>query len=217
MTWDINVPSGYDLKSDLGSALRSMKADLESAFAAEHQFPNSGNMIHKIPMTDVAGHDGRIRYYNSRLEAYLNGAWQTAGGFPIGTRTIFWSSSAPTGWARVASVSNDVLLRTRGSGNVANGGAWGVTTGAASASHDHGGATTGGGVEWGTLQHSFSTIKKTGSASSSYVTSIANHDGSHEHVIVPDIQAVPGNPQHVHTVPSSWRPLYFDVIVCSKE
>jgi len=150
--------------------------------------------------------------------------------FPSGTRMLFDQDTPPTGWTRdITSTLDDRCVRIVIGTRAPDGGSWTIS-GLTQASHDHGGTASAGGH-----QHS-STVCHTGVAA--YATAVAsnpyglapalsmgdegafaqwttrnpnltNSAGAHTHTLTAEAPAISSN--------GTWRPLYRDVIVASKD
>jgi hypothetical protein len=209
-----NWPLGSDFPDAGDDHIRGIKNVIKN------QFPNIGN----TPVT-------------------LTGAQMNQGSIPVGSRMVFFQAAAPSGWARVAGITDTSMLRVVASAS-AGGGNGGtddpvlnnkvpshqhqiqaVTSGNGSANHSHGGTTTYNGDHQHTYVENYAASNfpfgnnptTPPVAQRTGLTSLA---GSHNHVIPADGAA------HTHTIPShatdvnssaaNWVPRYLDVIVCER-
>lgn len=221
--WDKTQPNGREPISRGALRIREIKDALETAFGEEHDFPTTS--YHAFPYgNSVTGYEGRWRYNNvlQRIERYTSGAWAgialSVNTMPSGTKTIFFQASAPTGWTQDTSFGNDEFLRVISSGSISSGGSWGPTVETYASTHTH---TTSS--ESATLTHTATYQKGTTPANPSYPptpppvfpyfqpqTIPSGHSVTHSH-------PTSSSGSHGHTVDSSWRPEYIDVIVATKD
>jgi hypothetical protein len=208
-------PLGLESVSRGAARIREIKLALEAALGEEHYFPNSLNMYHKFPLGNaVTGYEGRWRYNDTDqvIEAYLSGAWTAITKIsPVssGTKMLFFQAAAPTGWTKNTLFGNDVALRILGSGAIGSGGSWSPQTSTSATTHTHGGTVS---TETMTIEHTQTEVA--GDAPFQpfdfVKPPISSHIVSHNHTVT-------ANGAHFHTIDSSWRPAYVDVIVCSKD
>lgn len=217
MTWDINTPSGYDNKSDIGNFLRSLKSTLNTAVQDEHDWDGAG-LVHKFPISSAtSGYAGQIRYNSvtRHFEYYSGSAWVVFDHIPNGTRMLFGNSAAPTGWTRVSD-AGDVLLRVRGSGNISTGGSWSSVSSVSSAgSHNHGGTT--GTATFGSISHYWTNQGYSGSSVQA-VNSISAHSSGMDHSHTVDAGTFDFPANHTHTLSAStFRPAYMNIMICERD
>lgn len=225
MAWDITKPLDNGPVRTGDDFIRELKSDLELAISLEHSFPiNSADPhgYHNIPYGTTAERPAGVTgqwYYNtttSTIQRYSGSAWvdlTDSNYLPAGTIMIFCQTSAPTGWTRKTTINDRMLRAVTGATGGATGGAWGVTIAAANHAHDHGAATD---------SKSFSTAHGGGTGMTAtdagygndmavYGTVSHNETGAHTHTVSSD------NFNHGHTILSTWKPKYKDVILAEKD
>lgn len=210
--WDKTEPNGRELINNGANRIRELKDALETAYGEEHDFTLG---YHVFPYGNtVTGYEGRWRYNNTlkRIERYTGGAWGpitlAVDIIPSGTKTIFFQAAAPTGWTQDTTFGDDELLRVVGAGSISSGGSWGPSLVSYDSTHTHTILST---IQ--TFTHAFTLGSLVAGTYNTYnvpITSIDDHNYSHNHT-----DTSSGN--HTHTVDSTWRPEYIDVIVATKD
>ena len=221
MTWDKTAPLDTVAANTIDDEICSMKSDLEDFFTVEHDFPGDPDvpeLIHTLPMGDTASrpaaaYEGRL-YINTEfltLQRDTGVAWEditgaSAYGVPAGTKMLFFQASAPTGWTKDTAFGNDELLRVLGTGDISSGGEWGPTSDS-QGGHTHTTPSTSlsKGHSGSNDNHDFGSVYWCMT-----VTAPPSHNLSHDHT------SEDGG-AHTHTITSSWRPVYANVIVCTKD
>jgi len=142
--------------------------------------------------------------------------------FEAGVKAVFAQASAPAGWTQVTT-DNDKMLRVVSGTGGGTGGSWGPTTGAGTA-HYHTGGSHYHNVDIGYSAANIFQMKAADGNSFSGDKYLAEHPlsaggGASTGIRTDSVSA--GNTgsesAHTHTISSSWRPAYKDVIVCSRD
>lgn len=223
MTWDVTKPLDAGPIRTGDDFIRELKADLETAISEEHSFPvdsGSPHGYHNIPSGTTAARPAGATgqwYYNTTtgtIQRYSGTAWvdlTDSNYLPSGTVMVFCQTAAPTGWTRLTTINDSMLRAVVGATGGATGGAWGMTIAAADFVHDHGGATSS--VSFSTSHPGgTNTLKGINSAGQypEYGTIIHTASGAHTHTIAN------ATFNHGHTILSTWKPKYKDVILAEK-
>jgi hypothetical protein len=217
-------PLGSDLRSQGDDHLRLIKAILKA------QFPGVGGLGFNIPITAKETELNFLTGVTSNIQTQLNTLTTNVAKLnaPSGTRIVFYSAAAPTGWTIVGGLTNRILVN--GSGGTTGGVAThNVITGCnVVASHTHtinpSSISTGAA---GTHTHNVTTNLGFGTAGQFTQDSIAGTQGT-----VPPTVSLAGQlttaPNHTHTVdiPSTtssvntaldvWQPIYAATIIGNK-
>jgi len=227
MAWDKTLPLDTALASTIDDEICSMKSDLEDFFTVEHDFPGDPDLpelIHTLPMGDTAScpasdpdYPGRL-YINtdtSTLQRDNGETWEDITGasnyaVPAGTKMVFFQAIAPTGWTKDTAFGNDELLRVIGSGDIGSGGSWEPTT-AEGGDHTHTAPQYTGAVSHVCSNNWVRMWNVAPNFPLIFSTISTSHDVSHNH------PTSGGSAAHSHAIASSWRPVYIDIIVCTKD
>jgi hypothetical protein len=232
MAWSLLTPTDTDKIRAGDDKIRELKADIESCLSGEHSFPvleSAPVCYHKIPSGDVAsmpaaGVAGRW-YLVTDLTAYgdyvifrdSGSAWVALTDiqpFPSGAISFFVQATPPTGWTRSAA-ADDRMLRVNSAAGGGTWGAWGITIAASDHAHGHGSVTDSGSVDASGV-HNLTPTLTFGKAASGgyevvqYSTGIGHTGSAHTHTVEDNAF------NHGHSIASTWKPAYVDIIMATK-
>jgi hypothetical protein len=225
MTWDVTKPADSRNVS-LGPAdIRELKTDMQTALQVEHNFPVAADTpvtCHKIPHGNTASRpaagNANRWFYNTTTQTIqrdTGSGWEDIvapkGLVPSGTKMVFGQATAPTGWTKDTTYNDKMLRIVSGSGG-GNGGSWTITLDNDTHSHSLWGPPYSffpGLGPSSEIAHSYAT-KEARPGDISLFQTINNHNIDHIH-------SVGDSYSHEHTSNGTWRPLYLDAIVCTKD
>jgi hypothetical protein len=215
MGFDISTPNGLDQINKVGGTIRELKAALEDSLSEEHYFPEGYHKLN-VDSSDLPStlKIGRWRYnpVTQSMQRDTGTTWEDlttpSDLFPAGVKTVFCQSAAPTGWTRLTTW-NDKMLRVVKTAGGGSGGTWLPTLQSTITAHTHNLSAYSGSVT-----HTLTTQKgDAGNALPRLIHNyVSDHDLSHTHDSVAS-----NNFAHSHSLATSWRPAYNDVIVCQKD